>query len=296
MNAPSLNNAREDGWIKALKARADAELDHVMVGDHVSFHTGFGVDGLIQATAALVGEQRLAVHVGVYLLGLRNPVTTARQLSTIHQLAPGRLVLGVGAGGEDRHEIEICGVDPRRRGGRLDEAIAIVRSLGTGHPTTWHGEHFDFDDAVILPACDPQVPLVVGGRSNAAIARAAILGDGWLGIWSSPTRFAIVVREILEIADDIGREQKRWHHEMHVWCSFGEPTNARERLGLALENLYHLPFDRFERYCPSGSARDIADFLARYVDAGCASFNLLTVGHDSEQVAGAAEVRQLLNR
>lgn len=62
------------------------------------------------------------------------------------------------------------------------------------------------------------------------------------------------------------------------------------------KNLYHLPFDRFERYCPSGSARDIADFLARYVDAGCASFNLLTVGHDSEQVAGAAEVRQLLNR
>ena len=76
----------------------------------------------------------LRVHVAVYLLALRHPVPLARTLATIAELAPGRLALGVGVGGEDRHEIEICGVDPATRGSRTDEALAIVRGLLSGEP------------------------------------------------------------------------------------------------------------------------------------------------------------------
>src|SRR5262245_33770924 len=97
---------------------ADAGVDHLCVGDHVSFFVGAGSDGLIDATSLLAAQDRLPVYVALYLLPLRHPVPVARQLATIAQRAPGRLTVGVGVGGEDPHEIELCGVDPKTRGRR----------------------------------------------------------------------------------------------------------------------------------------------------------------------------------
>ena len=68
----------------------------------------------------------------MYLLLLRNPVTVARQLSSLAQLAPGRLVFGVGLGGDDPHELEVCGVDPRTRGRRMNDCLTVVRSAPRG--------------------------------------------------------------------------------------------------------------------------------------------------------------------
>src|SRR5215218_4841249 len=94
----------------ALKTIADAGLDHVIVGDHVSFRGGRGTDGLISAAVYAALEPRQTTYLSVYLLPLRHPVPVARQLSTLATFAPGRIVFGVGVGGEDRHEVEICGV------------------------------------------------------------------------------------------------------------------------------------------------------------------------------------------
>ena len=145
---------------------------------------GVGFDGLVQATALTMLHPTLPVHIGVYLLPLRHPVPVARQLADISQLAPGRLVLGVGVGGEDRHEIEVCGVYRATRGQRMDECSTILRQLLTGAPTTVHGKFFDVDDAVIAPPA--AVPILVGGRSDVAVRRAGRLGDGWLGVWNLP--------------------------------------------------------------------------------------------------------------
>src|ERR1700722_2728984 len=81
---------------------SDAGIAHVCVGDHISFHGGTGFDGLVAATSVLCTHDTLPVVVGIYLLGLRHPMLAARQLASISQLAPGRLVLGVGVAGEDR--------------------------------------------------------------------------------------------------------------------------------------------------------------------------------------------------
>src|SRR5215218_10459160 len=117
-----------------LRRLTDADVDHLCVGDHVSFFVGAGSDGLITATSLLGAQASLPVYVGLYLLPLRHPVLVARQLATIAELAPGRLSLGVGLGGEDRHEIEICGVDPATRGRRMDESLQILRALADGNP------------------------------------------------------------------------------------------------------------------------------------------------------------------
>lgn len=288
--------APHESWLRSLRARADAGLDHITVGDHVSFHGGFGMDGLTLAAMALAAEPRLDVNVGIYLLGLRHPVPTARQLATISEIAPGRLSLGVGVGGEDRHEVEICGVDPRTRGSRLDECLRVVRMLGTGEPMSFDGRHIQIRDARIAPACDPPIPLVVGGRSAAAIRRAATLGDGWLGIWASPARFSQVVEETARLAAEAGRGDVSWRHAMQLWCSFGSPEVAQGRLARSMERMYRLPFEKFARYSPAGSPEEIAAFLQPYVDAGCRTFNLLTVGPDDDAIAGAAEVRAILQR
>lgn len=95
---------------RAVELAEDAGLDGLGVGDHVSFYGGAGADGLVGATCILAASGRLAAVVGVYLLPLRHPVLVARQVADIATLTPGRLVLGVGIGGEDPHEIEVCGV------------------------------------------------------------------------------------------------------------------------------------------------------------------------------------------
>ncbi len=152
-----------------LSALADAGLDHVATADHVSFRDGAGRDGLIDA-AGMLASSGLPVYVALYLLVLRHPVLVARQLSTLAETAPGRLVLGVGVGGEDRHEVEVCGVDPRTRGRRMDECLTVLRALLAGGPVTHQGRFFDLDAASVRPVPSQPVPLVVGGRSDAAVA------------------------------------------------------------------------------------------------------------------------------
>lgn len=289
---------RDTGAARALLARAaTAGIDHVCCGDHVSFVAGLGFDGLVQATALAMLHPTLPVHIGVYLLPLRHPVLVARQLADLAQLAPGRLVFGVGIGGEDRHEIESCGVNPATRGDRMDECLEIVRELLAGGPVTYDGWFFSLDDVVIAPSPARPIPILVGGRSDAAVRRAGRLGDGWLGIWNSPRRFAAAVELAAEAAARAGRAAPPGRHAMQVWCGLaGSRAAARACLAPVMESFYQLPFERFERYCPYGTAEDVAEFLAPYAAAGCTEFNLIPQSPDpDEAIAGAAAVRALLN-
>jgi len=278
-----------------LAEAGQAGVDHVCCGDHVSF-AGVGFDGLVQATTLLTLHPTLPVYTGVYLLPLRHPVLVARQLADLARIAPGRLVFGVGIGGEDRHEVSICGVDPASRGRRMDECLTVVRQLLTGQPVTFHGRFFDLDEAVIAPAPPEPIPIVVGGRSDAAITRAARLGDGWLGIWNSPRRYAEAVERAAAEAARAARPDPPRRHAMQVWCGLaGTRQAARACLAPAMEAFYGLPFERFERYCPYGTPEDVAEFLAPYAAAGCTEFNLIPQSPDQDQaIAGTAAVRKLL--
>jgi len=275
---------------------AEVGVDHLCVGDHVSFFVGAGSDGLTTATSLLVAQDDLPVYVALYLLPLRHPVLVARQLATIAQLAPGRLTLGVGIGGEDPHELEICGVDPRTRGRRMDESLQILRGLGEGTPVTFEGEFFSLDDALIVPAPSPRVPLIVGGRSDAAVRRAARLGDGWLGIWVSPHRYSAVRDQIAREASDAGRDSNAFEHALNVWCGFA-PTReeARKPLAARMQDFYQMPFEPFERHSPYGTPEQVAEFLSPYVEAGCTRFNVIPCADDPESaIVAVGELRKLL--
>lgn len=272
-------------------------VDHVTLGDHVSFHDGTGFDGLISAAAVLVGHDTLPVHVGVYQLALRHPLLVSRQLSTLAQLAPGRLVLGVGVGGEDRHEISNSGVDPATRGRRTDECLRILRELEGGKPVDHTGEFFTLEQAAIVPAPDPAVPIVIGGAGEHAVRRTVEFGDGWLGMFCSARRFAETRARILETAAGATRPAPAWFG-LSVWCGFGpDADTARATLSAKLEGLYHLPGDRFANVTPAGTPADVAAWLQAYVDAGATDLTIIpAAASDEEGLRAVAEVRALLDR
>ena len=293
---------REDdlsGWSGRLHELAEhavaAGIDHLTVGDHVSFADGHGADGLIQAAALLSAHPVLSVQTGVYLLALRHPAVVARQLATIALLAPGRFTFGIGVGGDDPGEYELCGIDPRERGARTTEALRCLRLFMEGQDVDFRGRFFNLRGA-IRPAPAPPIPILVGGRSDAALTRTGQLGDGWLALWVSPRRFAEALDRIDSAAADTGRDGVDWRHALQLWAGFGSSRGeARRRLAGAMERAYALPFERFERYAPCGPPEAIAEALAPYLALGCRRFNFVPEGTALPAAMEAvAEVKALL--
>lgn len=274
---------------RLLAAMEAAGIEDVLLSDHVTFHQGWGSDGLVTAASVLAASDRIGAYISAYLLALRHPVPVARSLITLSQLAPGRITLGVGVGGEDRREIEACGVDPRTRGRRTDEALALLRRLLAGEEVTVAGDFFSQDGTYLRPVPDPPVPIVVAGRSAAALRRAGHLGDGWLGIWVSAARCAETFETIAGHAADARRGPVDWQHGMTFWCGFGrDRAEARNRVAPVMEALYRAPFETFERYTPSGTPAEVAAFAAPYLESGCASLSF--VPHAGSPEAGIEAV------
>jgi alkanesulfonate monooxygenase SsuD/methylene tetrahydromethanopterin reductase-like flavin-dependent oxidoreductase (luciferase family) len=282
---------------RLLHRVAEAGLDHITMGDHISFHGGTGFDGMITASTLLASHDRLPVVIGVYLLGLRHPMLAARQLSTLAQVAPGRLTLGVGVAGEDRREVSNAGVDPGTRGRRLDEALLLVRRLLAGDEISHQGEFFELDHARILPVPRPGIPMVIGGRGDAAVRRAAELGDGWLGMFCSARRFGETRERILETAVDLGRAAPSWFG-MNVWCGLdADAGRAREMVAAKLERLYRLPYEKFQYLAPAGTPEQVAGFLRPYVESGAEHLTLVPAGPSVEaEIDAVAQVREHLRR
>ena len=136
----------------------------------------------------------------------------------------------------------------------------------------------------------------MGGRSDAAVSRAARLGDGWLGIWVSPRRYGEVRDQIARQAAEVGRDPSRFEHALNVWCGFATTDEeAREHLATQMQSFYQMPFEPFERYSPYGTPEDVAEFLRPYIDAGCSNFNVIPCARDDDNaIAAVGELRTLL--
>lgn len=292
----SLFGSGPDG-IAAFTEKVEASgLDRIWVGDHVSFRGGQGYDGLLQAAVLASLTRRVTIQTAVYLLPLRHPLPVTRQVASVAEIAPGRFVFGVGVGGDDPHETSNCGIDHAGRGRRMDESLSLVRRLLSGEAVDHAGPTFPLSDALIRPVPAEPVPVVVGGGSPAALRRAGRLSEGWLALFVDPERFVRGVRSVVEEGVHSGRSGISWQHGLLAWCGFGSTREqARSAVAPAVEGLYQMPFERFERYVPHGRAEDVAAALRPFADGGASHILLSPWAADEEEaIGGAAEVRQLL--
>jgi alkanesulfonate monooxygenase SsuD/methylene tetrahydromethanopterin reductase-like flavin-dependent oxidoreductase (luciferase family) len=281
--------------MRFLSRVANSAIDFVSFADHVSFRNGEGYDGLIHATWALAAQRQLKVHLDIYQLPLRHPVVVARQIIDLIRLAGDRLLFGAGVGGDDRRELQACGVDPGSRGRRMDESLVVLRKLLHGDAVTIHGEFFELDNVSVLPRPASVVPILIGGRSDAAIRRTARFGDGWCAIWVSPGRFAAATSEIAERADALGRTVD-WQHSISIWSGFNKSKErAREYLSAAMTEQYGLPFNTFERWSIVGSAEQGAEYALAYAAAGARHITFVAQAENHEAALDyTAEVRRLV--
>src|SRR6476660_5929460 len=145
----------------------DCRYDSLWVGDHIAFAVAI-FDPLMQLAQAAVVSRRLKLGTNVYLVPLRHPVPIAKQAATLDHLSEGRLIFGVGIGGEFPKEFEACGVPLRERGPRLGEAVEVMRKLWTGETVSHHGRFYQFADVKMTPS--PRQPggppIWFGGRSE----------------------------------------------------------------------------------------------------------------------------------
>lgn len=140
------------------------------------------LDPIVALAYAAARTTTLRLGTGVVVLPLRNPLIVAKEIATLDVLSAGRVLVGIGVGYVER-EFRALGVPFDHRGERTDEYLAVMRAIWTQDHPAFHGSFFDFEgvQAHPVPLQRPHPPIVVGGWTGPALARAAAQGSGWYG-------------------------------------------------------------------------------------------------------------------
>ncbi len=267
-------------------------FDAIFVGDHLSFHSTYP-DPFVILSIAAAHTTRVRLQTSVLILPLYQPFRLAHVAATLDAASGGRLILGVGVGGEGPGDFAAVEVPMEGRGARADEILQILRRLWSAEgEVTFTGKYYRLDGVrlMVRPAQRPHLPLWVGGRSRAAVRRAATYGDAWIGIWVSPKRFREEAESIAATAQAVGRPPGSVGLALQVWGSLADSREqARAQVAALMEQSYNLPLAAFERYLFMGREEDWAEQIHEYAAAGVSRFNLVLCGPDfDEQLERAA--------
>ena len=262
--------ARQARWMENLGYEYFSAGEHFMRGNPPGpTHAALPV----LAVAAGATDQ-MRVLSSIILTPFYHPLVLARTTATLDAASGGRLTLGVGVGGEFPVEFEAAGLRVNQRGRRTDECLEVMRKLWTGEKVTFSGRHFQLTDAMINPAPvqKPNPPVWVSGRRDAAMARAAKFGDGWMPYFYDAPRYRDSVGKIKGFAAEAGRDISgfQWAHFPYIAIY---PTElqaaevAAEQLGGRY--LYGGEFlDIVRKYCLLGTVENCIEQLQEYIAAG----------------------------
>ena len=246
------------------------------------------------AIAALAGRtRRMKFGMNVLSLALRDPVLAAKQCATIDVLSEGRLLPAFGVGSPIAPEWQVLKLDTKTRGRKTDEGLEIIRRLWREDAVDFDGVHFKLAGASITPKpVQPDLPMWIGGSSEAAIRRTARLGTGWQAGPETPEEAAKVVAAIKVAAAAAGRRIDDDHYGSGFPFFFGQSDDpALDRVLAA----YQKRTGRDGRaYVAVGDADDIVRRIAAYVDAGVSKFVLRPVARGDAAVL--AQTRRLIEQ
>ena len=217
----------------------------------------------------------------MYLLALRHPTVAAKLVASLDVLSGGRVVFGVGVGGEFPKEFEASGVSLRERGARVDEGIAICRALWGPSPASFTGRFTRFADVTLepKPVQPGGPPIWIGGRSDFALRRAARLGNGWVAYLVTPERFRTSLDKIRAFAREAeaASDPAGSFEAAHVLFTVVDDDleAARATAARFLTHQYHQPFDELvQKYCLLGPPAACLERLAEFAAAGVRTFIL----------------------
>lgn len=261
-----------------MRAAEEAGIDSLWVGGHLASPRP-SPEPLVWL--ARLAEQSEAATIGTATLVLPwyPPPVAAKQLADIDRAARGRLVVGVGAGGEYPDDFAAAGVPIEQRGTRLDESIDLLRRFWTSEPVDHSGRHFRYSSLRIHPA--PRrpggPPIVVSGRRAAAMQRAASIGDGWMPYLYSVERYARSVGTIRELAARQERSLEGFLWMAYVMVAVADnQESARQRAARFLGATYAQDFTELvDRVAVAGTMDAVVDRLAAFVRTGARHLVLL---------------------
>ena len=262
--------------------------DGLFTGEHLLFHRPVW-DAVSMCTAIACATERIAIGPAATITPLRHPTLLAKEFAGVDRISGGRLVLGLGAGGDNPKEFEAAGVPLERRGRRTTEAMEILRRYFSGEPFSYEGEIYRLEDVRLdpPPARPGGPPLWVAGRSELTLRRAALLGDGVLPYMVTPERCARMFDFVRETAEREGRElpiDYAW--AAYLYLSVGDDADeARRRGDEHLAWRYAEPRFAGElagKYVVAGGPDDCVEGLLRFAEAGCTHLVLLLVRREGE--------------
>ena len=276
----------------AIARRVDElGFDSIWTGDHVSFHRPL-YESLTLLASYIGITSRVKLGVGVYLLALRHPTVAAKITSTLDTLSGGRLIFGVGVGGENPREFEACGIPHQERGARVTEGIDVVRALWRDSPASFKGRFTQFEGVSIdpKPVQRPAPPIWVGGRSDAALARAGRQGDGWISYVVQPERYKQSLAKIEAAASAAGRSLEGFANGHLTFITLGKDYESAERVWVdRLSKRYAQDFGPLaKKYGIIGTPDQCTEQLQRFIEAGCSYFVLDAIC-DAADEAGQIE-------
>jgi probable F420-dependent oxidoreductase len=293
---PSRGDMASPANLRTLAQRAESlGFDSAWVSDHIilprsvdSFYP-YAADGVatfrpdedyyepLAALNFLAGcTQKIRLGTHVLILPYRNPVLTAKMISTLDVLSEGRFILGAGVGWMEE-EFKALGLDTfAQRGAVTDEYIQLFKELWTKDNPEFQGEHYQLSESGFQPkpVQKPHPPIWIGGHTNPAIRRAAKYGDGWMPIGLRPP----AILEPEELAEKIARLRR-------LTVQAGRPEDA-----VSLCFSTGVTFDDSPgatRRMMSGRAEQIAADLRQYQDLGIRNF-ILNFPGDSVAAVGEA--------
>ncbi len=289
-------------WLAAVERLPIAS---VWQGGHILPRTATG-EAVTRLSLMVAWTERVRVGSAILQLPLYHPVIVAKQLADLDAWSDGRLSAGIGIGGEFPHEFEAVGVPVRERGARTNEALEILRALWAGGPVTHHGRFFQLDQVDLRPVAPPNgsvgrpggPPLLISGRKEPAMRRAARLGDGWMPYLMSPSAYARSVTTISDEARTIGRDLAGFEWMVYVYCSIRKDGDrARGDVEAFLGSAYgDKPRSMLDRIAPAGTPEEVAVRLQEYVDAGVRHFIISPAAHEDTLEVVTLAAREVLPR
>lgn len=257
-------------------------FDSLWAGDHLVFNTPW-VDSTIALASLSASTKTIGLGYSVLLAALRHPVVMAKQIASLQVVSGNRLRLGVGVGGENPVEWAAAGVPMAERAVRTDAFLDALPGMMAARPLQI-GPPYGVDVPPMLPAV-PMPPLLIGGRSDWALARAVKYRAAWLGMWVDPARVRKSRDKLAELRanpDDPISEI-----DLVVFVCPGKDKETAERDAREyVEQLYAMPYDKVRRWVLAGRADVIAEGLSELRSAGASGFVLAILSSDTRSVLG----------